>query len=60
MPGKGAMCPRCSAWWCKDELTTPQKSPPEEPQNHPKTNSQGNPPNGPAVWVGLSRSTQDC
>ena len=22
MPAKGAMCPRCSAWWCKDELTT--------------------------------------
>ena len=22
MPATGAMCPRCSAWWCKDELTT--------------------------------------
>ena len=20
MPAKGAMCPRCFAWWCKDEL----------------------------------------
>ena len=22
MPAKGAMCRRCSAWWCKDELAT--------------------------------------